>query len=175
MCRLALTVVVLLLSTAPTAASPKSDVPLAERTIELVHTHTGEALAVVYKRDGEFVTESLRRLDEFLRDHRTGEVRSIDPDLFDILWEIRAEVGGDEPFHLVSAYRTAETNETLRKAGRNVARNSQHVQGKAIDFRLPGVGTARLRDAALALGRGGVGYYEGSDFVHVDTGRVRRW
>ena len=175
MCRLAITVVVLLLSTAPTAAPTNSDVPLAERTIEFVHTHTGESLAVVYKRDGEFVAESLRRLDEFLRDHRTGEVQSIDPDLFDILWEIRAEVGGDEPFHLVSAYRTAETNETLRKAGRNVARNSQHVQGKAIDFRLPGVGTARLRDAALALGRGGVGYYEGSDFVHVDTGRVRRW
>jgi uncharacterized protein YcbK (DUF882 family) len=170
---------VLLLLVVSTAVAPlfcaSAEEPAVERSMSFVHTHTGETISVVYRRDGELVAEARTRLNHFLRDHRTGDVHEIDPGLFDILWEIRRQIGSDEPFHLVSGYRSARTNEKLRKAGRDVGKKSMHVKGAAIDFRLPGVDTTRLRDIALSLKRGGVGYYRKSDFIHVDTGRVRRW
>jgi uncharacterized protein YcbK (DUF882 family) len=169
------TAAVLVLAWLVLSPSLSAEEVAAERSISFVHTHTGETISVVYKRGGEFVPEALERLNRFLRDHRTGDVHEVDPAVFDLLWEIRNEVGSDEPFHLISGYRSPATNEKLRKAGRDIGKQSLHMKGQAIDFRLPGTDTARLRDVALALKRGGVGYYRESDFIHVDIGRVRRW
>lgn len=144
-------------------------------SIAFVHTHTGESIAVDFKKDGAYVPEAVERLERFLRDHRNGQMHDIDPKLFDILFTIQQRVGVETPFHLVSCYRSPATNEMLRRRSRGVAKNSMHTRGRAIDVRLPGVDTAVLRDIALELEEGGVGYYEESDFIHVDTGRVRRW
>jgi uncharacterized protein YcbK (DUF882 family) len=99
----------------------------------------------------------------------------MDPELFDILYETRERAGSDAPFQLISAYRSPETNAMLRRTTSGVAKKSMHTHGRAIDVRLPGVNTKVLRNIALELEQGGVGYYESSDFIHVDTGRVRRW
>ena len=140
-----------------------------------MHTHTGESLAVDYQVDGVLVPGAVNSLNRFLRDHRNGRVVEMDPVLFDVLWTLRERAGVDTPYQLISGYRSPETNEMLRGLGRKVAKNSLHMQGRAIDVRLPGVPTAKLRDLARELGVGGVGYYAHSDFVHVDTGRVRYW
>ncbi len=145
------------------------------RSLAFVHTHTGESIRVEFKRNGVYSEKALSRLTSFLRDHRNGKSESIDPRLFDLLYELRERVGSKDAFHLVSAYRSPETNQMLRRTTSGVAKKSMHVEGRAIDIRLPGVATRRLRDIALELGVGGVGYYESSDFLHVDTGRVRRW
>jgi uncharacterized protein YcbK (DUF882 family) len=144
--------------------------------LHLFHTHTGERLTVVY-RDGEgYDAESLARLNRYLRDHRTGEIHEYDPRVFDLLHDLTMALGNpDLEIDVVCGYRTPWSNEFLRTHGHGVARNSLHMQAMAIDIRVPGISTARLRDAALALHRGGVGYYATSDFVHVDVGRVRRW
>jgi len=144
--------------------------------LHFFHTHTRERLNIVY-RDGEgYNQESLTRLDSYLRDHRTGEIHQFDPRLFDLLHELTTAVGNpDLEIDVVCGYRTPWSNEFLRVHGHGVARHSLHMQAMAIDIRVPGVPTAQLRDAALALHRGGVGYYATSDFVHVDVGRVRRW
>ena len=139
------------------------------------HTHTSERLDIVYKRDGEYIPEALTEINEFLRDFRNGEVAVIDPQLLDLIADIRDELGSDGTYEVVSAYRSSETNAMLRRRSGGVARNSQHLLGRAIDVRLSDVETARLRNAALAMQRGGVGYYAKSNFVHIDTGRVRRW
>jgi uncharacterized protein YcbK (DUF882 family) len=144
--------------------------------LHFFHTHTRERLNIVY-RDGEgYKQESLTRLDSYLRDHRTGEIHQFDPRLFDLLHELTTAIGNpDLEIDVVCGYRTPWSNEFLRVHGHGVARHSLHMQAMAIDIRVPGVPTAQLRDAALALHRGGVGYYATSDFVHVDVGRVRRW
>jgi uncharacterized protein YcbK (DUF882 family) len=147
----------------------------ASKSIAFVHTHTGESISVEFKRDGVFDRRGVAELNRFLRDHRNGESRDMDPGLFDILHEIRERAGSDAPFHLISAYRSPETNETLRRTTSGVAKKSLHTHGRAIDVRLPGVSTKVLRNIALELAKGGVGYYARSDFIHVDTGRVRRW
>lgn len=143
--------------------------------LDFVHTHTGEALSLGWLIGGPPHPELQRQVDHFLRDFRNGEVHPIDPALLDILAGVRGRLGSAEPFHVISGYRSRATNEMLRRTRGGQARNSLHIQGKAVDIRLPGVPLARLRDAGLALGRGGVGYYPSSDFVHLDTGRVRRW
>ncbi len=130
---------------------------------------------MTFATDGDFVKSAIRDVSEFLGDFRTGDTQAIDAELLNILYELRESVGGTGVYEVISGYRSPATNEMLRRQGRGVARNSQHTKGKAIDVRLRGVETAALRDAAIALQRGGVGYYRGSDFVHVDTGRVRRW
>ena len=145
------------------------------RSLSFVHTHTGETIHVVFKRDDVFDPAGVERLSRFLRDHRNGKMHEMDPALFDILYEIRERARADAPFHLVSAYRSPETNRMLRRTTTGVASKSLHVHGQAIDVRLPGVDTKKLRAIALELARGGVGYYEASNFIHVDTGRVRRW
>jgi len=143
--------------------------------LNFFHTHTSERLDIVYKRDGEYIPEALTEINEFLRDFRNGEVAVIDPQLLDLIADIRDELGSDGTYEVVSAYRSSETNAMLRRRSGGVARNSQHLLGRAIDVRLSDVETARLRNAALAMQRGGVGYYAKSNFVHIDTGRVRRW
>ena len=144
--------------------------------LHFFHTHTGERLNIVY-RDGEgYDHESLARLNRYLRDHRTGEIHEYDPRVFDLLHDLITALGNpDLEIDVVCGYRTSWSNEFLRTHGHGVARHSLHMQAMAIDIRVPGIPTVRLRDAALALHRGGVGYYATSDFVHVDVGRVRRW
>ncbi len=142
----------------------------------LFNTHTGERLDIVFRRGDEFVPSALAKLDYFLRDHRTGDVRHFDPRLFDILSDLTASVGrpGGE-IDIVCGYRTPSTNESLRAHTNGVAKNSLHIQAEAIDLRMPGIDTLTLRRAALGLRRGGVGYYPHSDFIHVDVGRPRQW
>jgi uncharacterized protein YcbK (DUF882 family) len=147
-----------------------------ERHLRLYHTHTQEHLDVVYRRGAAYVSEGLSNLDAFLRDHRTGDVLHFDPRLFDLLSDLMVASGRpDAEINVVCGYRTPWSNEFLRTHTAGVARHSLHMQAEAIDIRLPGLKTFQLRNAALALGRGGVGYYAGSDFIHVDVGRVRRW
>jgi uncharacterized protein YcbK (DUF882 family) len=162
-----------------TAAEPQVlPVSNSPYRLNLFHTHTGERLNIVY-RDGEgqgYDQDSLARLNHYLRDHRTGEVHEYDPRIFDLLHDLMASLGNPNlEIDVVCGYRTPWSNEFLRTHGHGVAVHSLHMQAMAIDIRVPGIPTAQVRDAALALHRGGVGYYAASDFVHVDVGRVRRW
>jgi uncharacterized protein YcbK (DUF882 family) len=147
-----------------------------DHLLRLYNTHTAERIEIVYRRGDEYIPAALAKLDNFLRDHRTGDVRHFDPHLYDILSDLTASVGqpGGE-IDIVCGYRTSSTNESLRAHTTGVAKNSLHIQAEAIDLRMPGIDTLKLRKAALALGRGGVGYYPHSDFIHVDVGRVRQW
>ena len=146
-----------------------------ERVLSFFNTHTSERLTLPYSADGAYLFDSLARLDRFLRDHRTGEEHPIDPALFDLLHDLQRATSTKRPFQVISCYRSPVTNAMLCSEGGGVAKGSMHLQGRAIDVRLADVSTAALRDAARELGRGGVGYYRRSDFVHVDTGRVRAW
>jgi uncharacterized protein YcbK (DUF882 family) len=146
-----------------------------KRQLDFYHTHTGEQLSVTYFRDGDYQPAALEQLNRFLSDWRNGKGREIDPQLLDILWEIQQVTGIQGTYEVISAYRSPETNAMLRSRSSGVSKNSQHLHGKAIDVRLRGLNTRELRDTALELKRGGVGYYAKSDFVHVDTGRVRSW
>jgi uncharacterized protein YcbK (DUF882 family) len=147
-----------------------------DHSLRLYNTHTGERLEIVYRRGDQYIPEALAKLDHFLRDHETNDVRHFDPRLYDTLADLTSAVGhpGAE-LDIVCGYRTSSTNESLRAHTTGVAKNSLHIQAEAIDLRMPGVDTLTLRKAALALRRGGVGYYPHSDFIHVDTGRVRQW
>ena len=167
---IALLAAVLFIAPVSTALSNTGD-----RQLSFYHTHTAESLTVTYYRDGEYVPAALDELNHFLRDFRTGDATEMDPAVFDILYDLRAKVGSNGTYEIISAYRSPKTNEMLRSKSNGVARNSQHLHGNAIDVRLRGVDTAELRDAAISLQRGGVGYYRSSDFIHVDTGRVRTW
>lgn len=163
-----------LLAPAPPAVAPAAAAP--EYRLKFFHLHTGERLDIVYRQGGHYLSAALDRLDRYLRDHRTGDIRHYDPRVFDLLHDLTAKLGKPNAvIDVVCGYRTPWSNEFLRTHGHGVARQSLHMQAMAIDIRLPGVRTADLRDAALALRRGGVGYYPASDFVHVDVGRVRRW
>lgn len=148
-----------------------------DRRLSFYHTHTRQTLQVTYAVGGEYVQSALDEINHFLSDFRTGDVAEIDPELLDLIYDVRRLLGSDAAFEVISAYRSPKTNEILRGRSTNsgVAKKSQHILGKAIDVRLRGVPTGELRDAAIALSRGGVGYYRNSDFVHMDTGRVRRW
>jgi uncharacterized protein YcbK (DUF882 family) len=142
----------------------------------LYNTHTGERIDIVYRQGDQYIPGALAKLDYFLRDHRTGDVRRFDPRLYDILSDLTFAIrkpGGE--IDIICGYRTSSTNEALRARTAGVAKNSLHVVAEAIDLRMPGVDTLKLRKAALALRRGGVGYYPHSDFIHVDVGRVRQW
>jgi len=159
-------------SSQPSAPSPP------EYRLRFYHTHTNERLDIVYRRGEDYLPEALAELDHYLRDHRTGEVHHFDPHLFDLLHDLTASLndsGGE--IDVICGYRTPWSNEFLRtrSAHTGVARHSLHMQAEAIDIRLPGVSTSVVRDAALRLHRGGVGYYRDSDFVHVDVGRVHQW
>lgn len=147
-----------------------------EYRLRFFHTHTGEHLDVTYRIGDQYIPQALARVDEFLRDHRTGDVHHYDPRLLDLLKDLLASVGrtGAE-LNVICGYRTPWSNNFLRTHTSGVAQNSLHMQAEAIDIRLPGLPTSSFRDAALALHRGGVGYYAKSDFIHVDVGRIRRW
>lgn len=146
-----------------------------QRQLSFYHTHTHRNLRVTYAIGGEYVESALAEINVFLADFRNGEQLVIDPALLDLIYDVRESLGGTGAFEVISAYRSPGTNEMLRSKSSGVAKNSQHLLGNAIDVRLRGVSTVALRDAAISLQRGGVGYYQSSDFVHIDTGRVRRW
>jgi uncharacterized protein YcbK (DUF882 family) len=147
-----------------------------DHRLTLYNTHTAERIDIVYRRGEQYIPGALAKLDYFLRDHQTNEVRHFDPRLYDILADLTASVGRpNSEIDIVCGYRTPSTNESLRAHTTGVAKNSLHIQAEAIDLRMPGIDTLALRRAALALRRGGVGYYPHSDFIHVDTGRVRQW
>ena len=167
-----------LLARATPAASRVPDLMGSDaRSIDLVHTHRPESIGLVYAAGARYLPESIQHLNWFLRDHYTGEVGVMDPLLFDQMHRIRQVLGTRAAYQVISGYRCPETNDRLRGKRRHsgVARHSLHMEGRAIDVRLTGVPLAELRDAALSLQAGGVGYYAGSDFVHLDTGPVRRW
>jgi uncharacterized protein YcbK (DUF882 family) len=146
-----------------------------ERVLSFVHTHTGERLSLPYWADGAYLPQSLSQVEVFLRDFRSGEQHTIDPELLDQLHALRLATGTSAPFQVISGYRSPTTNAALRVAGGGQARHSLHMQGRAIDIRLADVRSSVLQGAALELALGGVGYYPAEDFVHVDTGPVRRW
>ena len=147
-----------------------------EYRLRLYHTHSQQHLDVVYRRGSEYVPDALSKLDAFLRDSRTGDIHHFDPRLFDLLSDLTTASGrADAEINIICGYRSPLSNEYLRTHTSGVAKNSLHMQAEAIDIRLPGLKTSLLRDIALGLGRGGVGYYPVSDFIHVDVGRVRRW
>jgi uncharacterized protein YcbK (DUF882 family) len=140
------------------------------------HLHTDERLTLTYRVGDHYQRSALHRLNHFLRDFRTGDSVAIDPRLFDLLHDIKTRLGHEDGvFEIISGYRSPKTNAMLRRTSTGVAQRSLHMSGQAIDIRLTEMPTRRIRDAALQLGRGGVGFYSRSDFVHVDTGRVRRW
>jgi uncharacterized protein YcbK (DUF882 family) len=166
----------LLFSTAALAGDAAGTAGTQSYELHLLHLHTGETLNIVYRHGSEYDQEALHRLDRFLRDHRTREAHHYDPRVFDLLSDLARAVGrpGGE-IDVVCGYRTPWSNRFLRAHGHGVALHSLHMQAMAIDIRMPGVPTEKLRDAALLLRQGGVGYYRRSDFVHVDVGRVRHW
>ncbi|MGH8217913.1 MAG: YcbK family protein [Steroidobacteraceae bacterium] len=161
-----------LLAAAPMAAWAH---PSECRSLAFVNTHTGETLSCKYFAAGRYDRATLGRVNHFLRDFRTGDVHPIDPGVLDILFELRARAERDDPYHVISGYRSPRTNAFLRRHSRGVSAHSLHMEGRAIDVRLPGFPTRKLRVIALGMRRGGVGYYPASDFVHLDTGRVRFW
>jgi uncharacterized protein YcbK (DUF882 family) len=149
--------------------------PVAPRGLSFYNIHTGESLNTVYFEDGEYVPGALREVNYFFRDFRANEIKPIDPRLLDLLHRIRLALATSQPFNLISGYRSPATNAWLASQSEGVARHSLHTFGLASDINVPGRSLALLHGVALAMRGGGVGYYPRSDFVHVDTGRVRRW
>jgi uncharacterized protein YcbK (DUF882 family) len=145
------------------------------RALSFNNLHTGERLKTVYWEDGRYVSEALHHINWLLRDFRADLIHPIDPRLLDLLAALHAKLDTKAPFEVISGYRSPETNAMLRLTTDGVAQNSLHMAGQAIDIRVPGRHLPYVRNAALSLRRGGVGYYPHSDFVHVDTGRVRTW
>jgi len=173
------------LTTAPGAAAalliggrpawPDAPAATGKRSLSFVNTHTGETVSAVYWADDEYQAEGLAAIGRVLRDHRTGDIRAIDRRLLEVLHALRRDVGTSAPFHVISCYRSPKTNALLRSNGRAVAEHSLHMEGKAMDIRVPGVALGDLHRAAVARRAGGVGYYSRPSFVHVDVGRVRYW
>jgi uncharacterized protein YcbK (DUF882 family) len=145
------------------------------RALKFAHTHTGEKLVVEYARGGRYLSDALASVNHFLRDFRTGDVHTIDKELLDLLHGLTSLTETSRPFEVISGYRSPATNAMLHAKSEGVAAHSLHMEGMAVDIRLADVPLVKLREAALAARRGGVGYYPASNFVHVDTGRVRRW
>jgi len=145
------------------------------RRLAFYHTHTGETLDIVYSERGVYVPDALAEVHHLFRDFRTGDTHPIDPGLLDVLHDVQQATGGSGHFEIISAYRSPATNRMLASKSSGVADHSLHLQGQAIDVRLPGVRTVDLHRAGLRLAHGGVAYYPESDFVHLDTGRVRSW
>lgn len=166
-----------LTSAAPTAfARTMLQVPeQGERILRFQNIHTGEKIAATYWADGKYIAEELVMIDNVLRDHRSREVAKMDRTLYDLLYVLQQNVENQNSFQVISGYRSPASNAKLRKNSNGVAKRSLHMQGRAIDIRLPGTELKHLRQAALELKAGGVGYYPKSNFIHVDTGRPRFW
>lgn len=159
-------------ATPPTAPARAA---VQARQLAFLNTHTGERFSDAYWENGNYVPDAMSAINQVMRDHRSGEVHAIDPRLLDQLHTLNGLVESSAPFQIISGYRSPATNAALHDRSSGVATRSLHMDGRAIDIRVRGVELTRLRDAALGMNAGGVGYYEASDFIHVDTGRVRRW
>jgi uncharacterized protein YcbK (DUF882 family) len=146
-----------------------------EKRLSLLNLHTGERVKTTYWVQGSYIPESLHAIEKVLRDHRSGEQHPIDPRLLDLMQYLHHKMGSSQAFQVISGYRSPVTNAALSAQSHGVAKNSLHMQGKAIDIRLPGVPLNVLREAAISLNAGGVGYYPSSNFIHLDTGNVRYW
>ena len=156
-------------------SSARAAQPSEPRRLSFVNTHTGDTFADVYWEAGAYVADAMAAINHVMRDHRSGETHAIDPRLLDQLHQLRGLVDALAPYQIISGYRSPLTNARLHANSSGVATRSLHMDGRAIDIRVRGVALPRLRDAALGMRAGGVGYYEASDFIHIDTGRVRRW
>ena len=161
--------------TSAASADPAASTAAGPRSLRFVHTHTGESLTAAYFDGSAYDAASLSDVNHLLRDFRTGESHLMDPQLLDILYDLQVLADRDAPFEVISGYRSPATNAMLHRVSNGVAEHSQHLLGKAIDVRLSGYSTRQLSDHARALARGGVGFYASSNFVHIDTGRVRNW
>lgn len=147
----------------------------APRQLSLYNLHTEEKLKAVYWADGEYQPDGLAEINYLLRDHRSGEHTEMDPQLLNLMFLLQQKAQSKQAFHIISGYRSPASNEMLRKSSTGVAQKSLHTLGMAVDLRLPGIKLEALRDMAISLQGGGVGFYPKSDFIHIDTGRVRQW
>ena len=147
----------------------------AERKLSLYNTHTGESVSRVFWAEGQFVPDALQDINKVLRDHRNNAVAAIDPQLLLLLDQVNEKMGSSNTLHIISGYRSPQSNALLQETTTGVAKHSMHMDGKAIDIRMPGRNLAEVRKAAMSLRGGGVGYYPDSQFVHMDTGRLRSW
>lgn len=147
----------------------------SHKVLAFHNTHTGDQLKLTYFEQGRYLTDALQEINHLFRDYHDGSIHPIDPALLDQLYDLKHTLEVRKPFHIVSGYRSPATNADLRKHSDGVAKNSLHMEGRAIDIRIEGLDTRRIRNAALAMQRGGVGYYARSNFVHLDTGSVRTW
>ncbi len=148
---------------------------MAARELHFYNLHTKETLKAVYWRDGAYLPEGLAQISYHLRDFRTGGIKPIDPTLLNIVHHLRSNIDVSGPINVISGYRTPATNAMLAARSEKVSPNSFHMRGQAIDIRLPGISTVGIRDVALSMSKGGVGYYPESDFIHLDTGPIRAW
>jgi len=155
--------------------APSSSLSATPRTLSFYHTHTHERLNITYATPENYDIEALGKINTYLRDFRTSEVHPIDPAVLDILWTIQQKMCCNSTYEIISGYRSPKTNQQLRKKSNGVAKRSLHMEGKAIDIRITGEKTKIVRDCAISLKSGGVGYYARSNFVHIDTGRIRNW
>lgn len=158
----------------PALAATTTPISL-QRNISFFNTHTGEAIDICYFDKGCYCPDGLNKINYILRDHRTKEVQSIDLGLVETLYAIKENVRAGKPIHIISGYRSPATNNMLRKTTNGVAQTSYHTKGRAIDIRIPGYSSRRLRDVCISMQSGGVGYYGESNFVHLDTGPIRAW
>ena len=145
------------------------------RRLAFLNTHTGDRFSEAYWENGAYVPGAMAEIKHVMRDHRSNETHDIDPRMLDQLHQLNGLVGAAAPYQIISGYRSPATNAMLHENSDGVATHSLHMEGRAIDIRMQGVELARLRDAARSMNAGGVGYYQASDFIHVDSGRVRRW
>lgn len=146
-----------------------------DRSLTLYNTHTGEHLSEVYWSRGKYLAEGMRRVSNLMRDHRSGDIHPIDPAVLDLIAAVQHKCDANGPIHIISGYRSPATNAWLAAHSDGVACNSMHIKGKAVDIRLPGKSVQHVGRAAMSLHGGGVGVYPASDFVHIDSGRVRHW
>ena len=164
------------LGAATVLAMPQAALASApSRELSFYNNHTGEKLRLAYCENGEYIPSALQALNQFMRDYRTGDVHPIDTALFDQLYALQKITQTKGQYHVISGYRSPATNQSLHNHSDGVAKHSLHMEGKAIDISLPGIELSALHKAALSINAGGVGYYPSSDFVHIDTGRIRHW
>ena len=156
-------------------SSGSSGIITPDRTLHLYNIHTGETVKSTFWSQGEFIDSEIEDLDMLLRDFRANDVMAMERQLYNDLYTLQERLSPGKPLYIISGYRSPETNQKLRSGSSGVAKRSLHMQGRAIDLRIPGVSHKELHKAALELRSGGVGYYPNSGFVHIDTGRVRRW
>lgn len=168
-----------LLLAAPTLSIPAlaktAQAAPGERTLRLYNTHTGEKLSTVFWAEGQFIPDAMKDINKVLRDHRNNKVAEMDPELMLLLTAVNEKMGNNKELHIISGYRSPESNAKLHSVSGGVAKRSLHMEAKAIDIRIPGKDLKMLQRAALSIQGGGVGYYPDSQFVHMDTGRIRSW